>query len=68
MVATETDADRKARVRVAVNKRLAELGEPPIGCFLNHLYLCEIEKSEKSYREEIYHDRIYKTDEDETWE
>ena len=69
MVKTETDAERKARIRERVNRRLKEIGEPhPVGCFLNHLYINEIEEAEKPYRDAIYHDRIYATDEDEAWD
>lgn len=68
MVLSEEDKARRARVRAAVNKRLEELGEPPIGCFLNHLYLNEIEKAEKPYREKIYRDSVYRTEDDDSWE
>ena len=60
-VIKETEAERKMRIRNAVNKRLKEIGEPhPIGCFLNHFYIDEwLDKPEQCFEYEEYDEETH---------
>jgi hypothetical protein len=68
----ETEKQRKERIRVAIKKRLNDIGEPhPTGCMLNHFYIDEwIEDPEPIqggdnndlYSEDIRSGRLYGDD------